>query len=151
MQLRVWPWLWLWLDSVFSGNAPVGRGCLKLFRVYYGPRGEWVGGVGWSCKKCRDVALFPLAHVSQAGRWVAIFLHLLPLLISPRPLLFLLPWSYSVTRAACRQPDSINSRVVSWLFTLSPHSVVVRHLIFWTYFGKLVALTGLSALGLLWW
>lgn len=42
-------------------------------------RGE-VWGVGWSCKKWRDVSLFPPARVLQPSRWVAFFFHLLPLL-----------------------------------------------------------------------
>lgn len=89
-------------------------------------RGE-VWGVGWSCKKWRDVSLFPPARVSQPSRWVAFFLHLLPLLFFLSPLLFLPPLELQHDTGSLQKARQHQSQGGELVFTLSPDSVAISH------------------------
>lgn len=85
-----------------------------FLRVHDGP---W-GGVrcgGWGgAVRSGEMSLFSLQPMfrNQAGglHSSSIFF---PFFFSSLLCFFFLPWSYSMTRAACRKPDSINRRAVS--------------------------------------
>lgn len=86
-------------------------------------RGE-VWGVGWSCKKWRDVALFPPARVSQPSRWVAFFLHLLPSFFS-------LSSAFSSSPGATawhgQLPESQTASIAGWWVSVHPFGSLGSH------------------------